>query len=87
MTLIDRHLDKATLLLALLATTRVRLIPNEVTAIELIPFCSFVGGLAGAYCGAILNGKGAPPRRESLRGAGLGALFGLLFIFFGVVDA
>jgi hypothetical protein len=70
-------------LLLVIATVKIRFLPKELTAVEFVPFCAFIGGLAGAFSGNILGREASFPKRESFRGAALGALFGAVFIAFG----
>lgn len=87
MAFIDRYSGDLALLVGLLAATRIRFLPREITALEFVPFCSLTGGLAGAYWRALMDRESGFPLRESFHGAALGALFGLLFIVFGASHA
>lgn len=72
--------------LALIASTRFSLLPEEVTATEFVPFCAFVGGMTGGLRNALMGRPHTSPAGESFRGACYGALFGFLLIVFGVIE-
>lgn len=87
MAILDRHFADLTMLVAFLAATSIRFLPEEITAPEFVPFCSLIGGVSGAYWGALMNRQGGLPKQESFQGVILGTLFGFLFIAFGASNA
>ena len=80
-----RYVPEAFLWIALLATTRFRLLPDEITAVEFVPFCAIVGGIVGAARQALVNGADGFPEKESFRGACYGVLFGFCCVGFGAL--
>lgn len=62
-----------------------RLLPEELDLTIVVPFCAFVGGLAGAGRALLMNEPEKFPKSESLRGTLYGAIFGFFFVFFGVL--
>lgn len=86
--LLPRLVSPSAILGPLIVSTT-RFFPEEIDAVQFIPFCALVGGFASASWHLMLRGfkdwEGFP-LQESFRGAFLGALFGLAFIMFGLVD-
>jgi hypothetical protein len=74
------------LLIGALAVTKFQVLPSELDAVSFVPFCALIGGMTSAARHVILHGFEKFPAQESFRGAFLGALFGLLFVGFGVYD-